>query len=241
MNKVLGFATGSIWRWMESDNRNELLDYIRPLGVQAAELTIGSELDLFSLLLSDENVSWLRGLQHVSIHAPDLHNSVGNPAGWIRQLNALENLTALINARIVVIHIEDLPPADILKTLSFPISIENTGPGKYSSPREIADVLNRYPNFRLCLDLAHAALVSEEETGILISQFRNRISHIHLSGVDGNTDHQSLIDASESFYRSIIPALSLDVPFLIEEDIPDKGTDQLKKELTAAEQLVNTI
>jgi len=241
MDKALGFATGSIWRWMKSDNRNELLDYIRPLGVQAVELTIGSEQELYSLRLSDENISWLQGLAHVSIHAPDLHNSAGKPERLVRQIKAIEYLASFINISTVVIHIEDLPPNDILDTVTFPISIENTGPGNYSPPRQISEVLDRYPDFRLCLDLAHAALVSEGETGILISQFRDRISHIHLSGVRGDADHLSLIAASESFYRSIVPALDLNVPFLIEEDIRDQGIEYLQQELTAAGQLISSI
>jgi len=240
MNKPLGFATGSIWRWMKSNNRNELLEYIRALEVQAAELTTGSEEELYSLQLSNENITWLRKLQHVSIHAPDLHNSAGKPGRLRRQLEALENLASLIKASRVVVHIEDLPADEILETLSFPISIENTGPGNYSSPGQIAEVLNHYPDFNLCLDLAHAALISEQETGILISRFRDRISHIHLSGIRRNNDHQSLINATESFYRSIIPALELNVPFLIEEDIQNGGIEYLKKELAAAGQLLES-
>ncbi len=239
MSKHLGFATGSIWRWMKSDNRNELIDYIRPLGIQAVELTIGSEQELYSLQISNENISWLRERRHISIHAPDLHNSFGKQDRLIRQLKALENLAILINASSVVIHIEDLPPDKILKTLSFPISIENTGPGNYTSPQYIAEFLEHYPEFYLCLDLAHAALVSEREAGILISHFREKISHIHISGVCNNRDHQSLITASDLFYRSILPALNLDVPFLIEEDIKELDTVYLKQELSAAGHLIS--
>jgi len=238
MDTPIGFATGSIWRWLKSDNRNELLDYIRPLGIQAVELTTGSEQELHALKLSDENITWLRGINHVSIHAPDLHNSAGKLDRLIRQLKALENLTALINACTVVIHIEDLPPENILEAFDIPVSIENTGPGNYSSPGRIAEILNHFPDFRLCLDLAHAALVSEQEAEALISQFRRRISHIHLSGIHQNADHESLIGSSDSFYRSIIPALNLEVPFLIEEDIRVKGIEYLREELTAANRLI---
>ena len=239
MKKPLGFATGSIWRWMKSANRNELLDYISPLDIQAVELTIGSEHELYALQISEKNISWLRGLNHVSIHAPDLHNSRENPNRLSRQLNAIENLVSLVKASSVVIHIEDLPPSEILDDLPLPVSIENTGPGNYTSPRDIAEVLDRHPDFSLCLDLAHAALTSERETGILVSLFRERISHIHLSGVCQNQDHQSLIGASDFFYSSILPALDLDVPFLIEEDISEVNPGYLKREVEAAGQLLS--
>ncbi len=240
MNSLIGFSTGSIWRWMKTNNRNELIDYLKSLDLPAIELAIGSKEELYSFRLSDENISWLQKLAHVSIHAPAFHKTAENPDELKKQLKIIENLVSFTGACTVVIHIEDIPSADVLKTVDFPVSIENTGPDNYTSPGKLADIFTLFPEFKFCLDLSHAALISEQETEILISRFGSRISHIHLSGTYKNSDHQSLIGASESFYRSVIPSFNLNVPFLIEEDIEKREINYLCRELETAHKLINS-
>ena len=239
MNKLIGFSTGSIWRWMNTKNRNELINYLRPLNIQAVELTLGSRDEIYNFNLSEKNINWLRSLPFVSIHAPGFHITAPNSKELKNQLNIIQNLMSLTNAKTVVIHIEDLPPDHILKTIRFPISIENTGPGNYTSPQKLDSFFKSYSQYIFCLDLAHAALISEQETGTLISRFGKKISHTHISGITANLDHQSLLGASPQFYRSLIPALKLNVPFLIEEDIKELNINLLHIEFEAAKQLLN--
>lgn len=239
MDKLTGFSTGTIWRWMNTKNRNELIDYLRPLNPQAIEITLGSKDEIYSFRLSEKNIAWLRGLPYVSIHAPGFHITASNAKELRAQLDIVENLFSLINAKTVVMHIEDFPPRDILNTIRFPISVENTGPGSYTSPGKLDSVFTSFPGYMFCLDISHAALISERETSILISRFGKRVSHVHISGTTGDLDHQSLVGASGKFYRSLAPALRLDAPFLIEEDIKEPDLELLRIELKEVKSLLN--
>jgi len=239
MKKTIGFATGSIWQWLKTNNRNELITHLKQLDIRAIELTIGSEEELYALTLSDENITWMKELDHVSIHAPAFHTSAPEEAELQRQLEKMESLAALSQASTVVLHINDIPPVHLLESISFPLSIENTSIGNYTSPETLEKMFSIYPDFRFCLDISHAALISDEETSLLISRFRDRISHVHLSGTSGKRDHQSLIGASPQFYKSLIPAINLDVPFLIEENIRKQDIKILHRELSAAEKLLS--
>ncbi len=238
MKKTIGFATGSIWQWLKTNNRNELINHLKQLDIRAIELTIGSKEELDALTLSDENIIWMKELDHVSIHAPAFHTSAPGETELHRQLDTLEALVSQSGASTVVLHTKDIPPAHVLKSISFPLSIENTGIGNYTSPETLEDIFSVFPDFKFCLDVSHAALISDEETALLISRFRNKISHVHLSGTSGNMDHQSLIGASPQFYKSLIPAIKLDVPFLIEEDIREQDIKILHRELLAADNLL---
>lgn len=238
MEKTIGFATGSIWQWLKTNNRNELINHLKQLDIRAIELTIGSEEELYALTLSDENITWMKELDFVSIHAPAFHTSAPGENELQNQLEKLEFLVSLSCASTVVLHTKDIPPVHILDSISFPISIENTSIGNYTSPETLEDLFTISPDFKFCLDISHASLVSGEETALLVSRFRSRISHVHLSGTNGKKDHQSLIGASPQFYKSLIPVINLDVPILIEENIREQDISILHRELSAAHSLL---
>lgn len=233
----IGFSTGTIWRWMKSGNRNELINYLRELNISAVELAVGSREELYSLRLSDENILWLRNLTHVSIHAPAFSRIDSSISEVKKQLKIIEDLSILLNIKSVVIHPADMPPPEVLSNYSFPVSIENIGPENYTTSDYLNEWLSMFPSLGLCLDLSHAALVSENEANKLVSLFGDRISHIHFSGINNGKDHQSLFNASPEFYRSIECVKDLKVPFIIEEDIEEYGIAYLKKELKLARKL----
>ena len=70
MTRIYSFALGNIWRWAQSENRNGLLRYAKNLDLSGVEITLPTESELCAFRLSKENLSWLKTLPYVTIHAP---------------------------------------------------------------------------------------------------------------------------------------------------------------------------
>ena len=224
---------GNIWRWGSSGNRNSLIDYVRGLDVTGVELTLATKKDLYSLKLSNENTLWLKKLDYVTIHAPvDLFEASENEKELSDQLDTLKKIYHQIDAKRVIIHPEmELIQSDILKEYPIQFSIENL-PRKYNlSLSFLKNILDKYPNMEMCLDISHAYSWSKYETCKLVRAFKEKISQIHFSGSYRRKQHVSLRKVSKNFLFSIQPLNYLDVPIVIEEDLEIKSLQYVREEL----------
>lgn len=241
MKKPLSFALGNIWRWTKSKNRDVLIPYVRELDVSGIEITFALKEELYSFRLSEDNRSWLRSLDYVTIHAP--FDLIGGSAGKdevIRQLDIISALSDDVNAGNIIIHPDNLPPPEILKEYGFNVSTENLPPKSRISMPDLKRVLDRYPEIGLCLDVSHAYLWSKHETRRLVKAFKDRITQVHLSGTYKRKDHQSLRSVTRAFLYSIQPVKELNVPIVIEEDIETKSLRFVKKEIDYALSILQT-
>lgn len=230
MKKIISFASGTIWRWTK--NSDALINYAKKLDISGFEITFASKEDLYSFSLSGENRSWLKNLDYVSIHAPfHLVSESENEKEITRQLDIISRLYDEINAKNVVIHPDDLPAPQITKKYKFKISTENLPPQNNITVSDLRNIFEKYPEIGLCLDVSHAYLWSQYETGNLVRSFKNKICQIHLSGTYKKKDHQSLRNVTKDFLLSIKPLKELDVPIIIEEDIHEKDLIFVKDEL----------
>ncbi|MCK5426163.1 MAG: hypothetical protein KAJ34_00595 [Thermodesulfovibrionia bacterium] len=230
MRRIIGFASGTIWRWTE--NWDALINYAQKLDISGFELTIASKEGLYSFSLSETNKSWLRGLDYVSIHAPfHLVSQSENRKEISRQLDIISALYDEIHAKNVVIHPDALPAPHITKKYRFNMATENLPPSSNISVSDLEKTFKKYPGMRLCLDVSHAYLWSQYETGKLVRSFKNKICQIHLSGTYKKKDHQSLRNVTKDFFLSIKPLKKLDVPIVIEEDIHEKDLMFIKEEV----------
>lgn len=232
MPKTFSFATGNIWRWNKSENRNILINYARKLdNISGVEITFASKEDLYLFRLSESNRRWLRTLDYVTIHAPfRLVRDSEDEEEVIRQLDMISKLYKDVNAKDVIIHPRDIPAKKVLGRYDFNISTENM-PRRSAPISYLKDVLDRHPKMRFCLDVSHAYIWSKHETGKLVRAFRNRISQVHLSGTYKRKSHQSLRCVTDEFMRSIEPVKDLDVPIIIEEDIKTKSLGYVRDEI----------
>lgn len=223
MKKTFSFALGCLWRWHDSKNSGELIKYIKKLGVSGVEITLGHKEEISAFNISNKNKKWLKSLDYVSIHAPfSLLKEAKDQNEVISQLDAIKNLYKEVNARNVIIHLDNLPSPKILEKYDFNISTENLTPKSRLGIAQMKKIFRKYPKIKLCLDVSHAYLWSELETKRIVDNFGYRISQVHFSGTYRKKDHQSLRGVTKRFLRSIEPIKELHVPIVIEEDIEKK-------------------
>lgn len=233
MNKrIFSFALGNIWRWTASQNIGELVDYTKELDISGVEVTFASKEELYAFALSGDDKSWLRNLDYVSIHAPfRLISESDNNEELIGQLDMIADLYKEINARNIVIHPDELPFPEILENYRLHFSTENLPLLGSAGITDLRNVFDTYPEMKLCLDVSHAYLHSERETGYLVDAFSERISQVHFSGATEHADHLSLRQVTERFMSSIQPIKGLHVPIVIEEDIESKNLEEVREEI----------
>lgn len=232
MGRIFSFSSGTIWMWIRSCNRGQLIKYARKLDVNGFELTLSNEHELRCFKVSQENRKWLRSLDYVSIHAPfGLLTESMDDDNVRSQLDIISSLYEDINAKNVIIHPNQLPPSETLKKYNFKVSTENM-PRRYGiGIVQMERVFSEHKRIGLCLDVSHAYQFSKNETRNLVNAFKKRITQIHLSGTYRNMDHLSLRQVSKNFLASLEPIKELDVPIVIEESIPLRSIKFLKEEI----------
>lgn len=232
MKRIFSFALGNVWSWTSSKNRDDLIKYARTLDVSGVEITFASKEEVCAFKLSNDNLSWLRQLDYVTIHAPfHLNRDSEDENEVIKQLDMISEMYNNINAKNVIIHTVSLPSPRILKKYSFKVSTENTELRGHVTIPDLKKIFNQYPKIGLCLDVTHAYNWSKYETGNLVKAFKDKITQVHLSGNYRRKYHQSMRSVTKDFLLSIEPIKELKVPIVIEEDIKVKSQKYLKEEV----------
>jgi hypothetical protein len=193
--------------------------------------------ELFAFSCDEDQRRWLRSLRYLSIHPGYDVRKLSDQEELLRIYQRIESLYDDLQADQLILHPNHLPKPGFLGKFRFIVSTENIYRPKYSR-REIRRVLDSYPGMGLCLDLSHAYLFSEHETADLVAEFRDRITQLHLSGSLMGKDHVSLRQAKQGFLRSISPALSLNVPVIIESDLRKKSKRYLTEEIAMVKELL---
>jgi len=235
MNRLFCFSTGNIWRLTEGKNRAGLIDKIKELDIDGVELIFGSKEGLYNFSLKSSQLSFLRKLDYVSIHAPfRLASNAAGQAEVIKQLDIIQIIYNRINAKNVIIHPNDLPPPEVLEAYNMQFSTENLPKKRSITIRKLGFILKKYPKMGLCLDVSHAYLWSSQETSKLVKKFSKKIMQVHFSGTYRKQDHLSLQKVTPVFLKSIEPIKKLGVPIIIEEDMnfkDDIDLGKIKKEV----------
>ena len=242
MKKIYSFATGNVRTWNNVKNRNVLLKYTRKLDINGIELTFSSKEELYAFKLSDQNKSWLKSLDYVTIHAPfKLVSKADNKEEIIKQLNIISELYNNINAKNVIIHPNQLPELRIIKNYDFVVSTENLPKKRHITVEDLKVIFNKYRGIKLCIDISHAYLWSKYETNKLVEAFHDKISQIHFSGTYRKKDHQSLRKVTKEFLFSIQTIKELDIPIVIEGDIKEKSLKSVRKEIKCIKRFFNNV
>lgn len=231
LKRIYSFALGNIWRWSSSTNRNGLFRFIKHLNISGVEITFSSEKELHDFNLSKENISWLRTLSYVTIHAPFTLFASKNHEKIVQHLKAISALYHRIDAKNVIVHPGPLEDMALLGRFAFNVSVENMPPKDRFDIAALKRILDEFQEYSLCLDVSHAYLWSKFETGNLIEAFGPRISQVHLSGTYRRKCHQSLKCVTKTFLDSICPVSLLEAPLVIEGDIKEKSFRTLSEEV----------
>jgi hypothetical protein len=232
MSRIISFATGTIRRWDKSQNRNDLLTYVKKLKVDGVEITFASKEELYAFKLSKQNEKWLKGLKYVTIHAPfKLVRKARDEEEVMKQLKFISGLYIKIKAKNVIIHPRDLPQPETLKMFKFKVSTENLPKRSHVSIFDLERIFKKYPRIGLCLDASHAYLWSKHEARKLVAKFGKKITQIHFSGTYRNKEHQSIRIVTKGFLYSIKPVFLLSAPVVIEGDTRSRNKKLLKEEV----------
>ena len=235
MRKIC-FATGNFYTWHK--DRNRLIDYVKKLDVDGVELTMGHKEELYSFKLSRANAEWLKK-RHVSIHAPfRLVRNSEDEKEVEKQLRIIERLYKRLDAKNVIIHPDDLPRPAILKKFDMKISTENMPKKKGITIDHLKDILKRYRNLGLCVDVAHAYFWGKEETRRLVRTFDKKITEFHFSCTYKRKDHLSLKKATRDFAYSIQPVIEHPATLVIEENMKDMKMKQVHEEVDHIKKLL---
>ena len=231
MQRIISFATGNLHRWGNYGDKDHVLRYVKGLGMDGVEMTFASKDELSSYKLSKENEKWLRALPYVTIHYPWAGVNREDMVELSGLLDKVAELYDRIGARNVIIHPRGLPGPEIMGKYQMRFSTENMKKGHNAPIPETKSILDKHPDMGYCIDVSHAYTISKEETGKLAEAFGDRVTQVHLSGTKWGRHHLSMREMSRDFMRSIRPALEMDVPIVIEEDIGKKSERYLKEEV----------
>ena len=227
--RALCFATGNLRQLI---GKTDIFKIISSLDVDGIELTLGKDFNERKLQESDESV--FKNYKHNSIHSPFRFSlKYCSIEEMFQGLEILKDYSKRINSTHIIAHPVQIFPEDFDKNSSLNFLTENLNPKKGKDrPRlgyEVA--LKNNPGLGLCLDVSHAYDWSINETDYVVSNWKHRIKQVHFSNNRYHKDHLVFEKVSRSFLKSIEPLRELNVPIVIEEDMPYSKVNDIKDEL----------
>lgn len=215
---TLGLSTGIL---RDIFDLKEILAFYKEIGCKVIELSPSHWKNVSNDLLKDfEYVSVHCGAEFLYTDDKETHN----------ELKLLEEKHREVGFKCVVVHPNSVKNWNVLNKYNLPWAIENMDNTNNIGikPEEIL-ALVKENNFNVVLDLNHC--FTNDHTMLLADQFfkvlGKRISELHISGYENNTDqgrHLPLFLTKQS----IIIEKAKDLPIIIEMD---SGTeDSVKKE-----------
>jgi sugar phosphate isomerase/epimerase len=95
--------------------------------------------------------------------------------------------------------------SDEAAKLGLTIAVENV-PGVFSSVEALASIFNSVPGLGFVLDVGHA-FIRRNRFGHLISAFKDKLRHIHLSDNRLNDDDHLPLGAGRIVWEDVIPTI----------------------------------
>ncbi len=178
----------------------------------AAELSALSEPELPALLDYLQQADGLPFL-FVSIHGPSKQREMPEA----RLVEILLHLRS--KADVVVLHpdaMHDLPEYERLGSL---LAVENMDSRKNlgQTVEQLEPIMDALPDARLCFDIAHAKAVDPTmaEGARILDRWLDRLSHVHVSSLDGGCHHVPLTRRDEELFGPLLERCR-DVPWILE-------------------------
>lgn len=240
MQRIIGIATGCFWRFERGHNRDALIKYVAITGGEGIELTFYGRSSLRKFVLSDSSKEIIKKSKFVSIHAPDLRRIKSNQQEMFKVLYELEELYYSIDADYIVFHPDSIKDFNVLKQFSFNTALENLDKNNHIPPNAFLKVLCDNQDLSFCLDVAHAYSWSDAVASFFVDELEPRISHIHLSCSDGERSHLPFKESPPDFIKSLRIIERLQVPIIIEEDIPAANISSIIADLTIVKRMFST-
>jgi hypothetical protein len=182
MNNPICISTGAVYKF--SEDMNEKIQMLEKFSPDGVELCFADSQHLLDFKITEENLSYLRGLKAVSIHAPWKEIVYNDNELCHQVLCTIEKLYKQINANNVVVHFKTDSDVFVVNNYNFVTSAEN-GEWKTekwpNTPEGISSILGLNNKLRFTFDFAHALTVSSDDVPGYINLFSQIISEIHFS------------------------------------------------------------
>jgi hypothetical protein len=207
---AIGASTGYM-----AGHRNDWATLARmaaEVSLLAVELSALSEPELPVLL------DWLEArpslpFRWVAAHGP----TKGRAMPEDKLVEMLDRLARHVEA--IVLHPDTMDDLALYRQLGAKLSVENMDTRKPVGQHadDLESIFDELPQARLCFDVAHASAVDPsmgagEE---ILERFGARLSHVHVSSLDGRCHHVSLTEEDEDRFDSVLGRCR-DVPWILE-------------------------
>lgn len=178
---------------------------------------------------------WLvaMGITAYSVHAGSFNSFDERIAAYARFLNHLEQLGQLCRERGIRLGVETMYPAGINGTSQY--FLQDT--------TEVEQLLRDLPNINLVVDMAHLNIWKKEtipQKLQLLGLACDRLLEIHVSDNDGYRDSHTVI-SDRTWWVPYAKTFPPDVPIVLESRMNRQSSEQVRRQLQAAQAIVNEI
>ncbi|MCK4997454.1 hypothetical protein KAS08_04055 [Candidatus Pacearchaeota archaeon] len=228
MELIIGPSTG----WLYGENIKDVNEHrkiIEAGGGNSVEISLRDNGEINKNLLKFSSVNWFK---YKFAHIPEFGTELIDK--WIIFLKEFHEVWNCDNYTIHPSMIEKESDWGKFKDSGLPIAIENMDKNKNSGfeIKELKRILKEY-NFNFVLDLEHAYShdKSMRYARELFDEFKDKITHVHVSGEADGVDHVLVKDSDNKkeiieFLKGIVSEVN--VPIIIEGKY--SSSDDLKEE-----------
>lgn len=230
------FATGNLWRLM---TKFDVIDIISKLDIAGVEYTYGKNLN--ERPIKEKEFDLLKDYSYISFHSPFLFSLYYLKENeFYDQLSLMEYNYSKLNAKAIVTHPEQTNyfPDKINSKMNFLTENMNLSKRKKRLKNGFENTIKKRPDFDLCIDINHCYSWGIDETERIVKKWKNKIKQVHFSNNRYGKGHLPFEKVSKDFLKSIEPLKDLNVPIIIEEDMPYTKIKDIKEEIKRVKKII---
>jgi hypothetical protein len=207
MDNPISIGTGLLYKL--TTDRDEMVEIIKQFDVDGIEFVLAYPEYVNEFKISLENISYLKNLKRVTVHAPWIGMDYCENENSYAVLEGLDKLYHKLNTKNINFDCAEISDYSVFIKYNYPISIENDDwRKKINTPAQIQKILKENPNLRFNFDFAHALTVNPNDIPIYLELFQDRITQIHLAYLDRDmTNHKFIHLAPKKERERIIDYL----------------------------------
>jgi len=210
------------------------------------EICLATPKELSSFELDARSKKFLQSLSYNSIHLPFLGSKYSDDKSTKHMLGKASKITEQVNAYNLVLHPANVKSYALIERSGLPISLENLNQKPchkgFQTPRDLAQLLERFPGFGFTLDLAHAL-----SNNIMPDKFldlSSRLFAIHVVSLWQNGEKMEeggfWLEASNSQKQQSKRVLRAKVPLVIEAHFFPQKAGLIDKEIRLLQNISKT-
>jgi len=222
--RLMGFSTGAL---ATADFRRGL-EMLRDTSANAVELSALRTAELDPLMAALDTLD-LSQFKFISVHAPSSVDAR-------QERHVVEKLhTATERAWPIVVHPDSIHDDALWRPFGKLMCIENMDKRKpiARTRDELGQWFDRFPEARLCLDLAHVRQIDPTmtEAYLMLRDFKDRLAEVHLSEINSACRHEPISYGATLAYQQVASLIPASVPIILESMV---GAEAIEDEIEAA-------